>query len=74
MKKEQHMRRPKGKRVWQFPEIERREKQVLARLVTNEISTGMKSDLVRGKECVCKIQMCERGTFTKLQMVQLFRA
>lgn len=26
MKKEQHMRRPKGKRVWQFPEIERREK------------------------------------------------
>lgn len=25
----QHMRIPRGKRAWQFPEIERREKQVL---------------------------------------------
>lgn len=55
MKKEQYMRRFKGKRVWQFLEIERREKQVLVRLVIIEISNGMKSDLVRGKECACKI-------------------
>lgn len=56
MNKARHIRLPRGKRTWQFPEIERKEKQALARLVTIGIRNVRNSDLVRDKEYMCKVQ------------------